>query len=107
MGEAVATCVGVTVAIAVLGREGGVHRKLGPAAADYLQAAPQEWAEQADKGRPISHVGGVAACLSCRPMQVQLRPFNFAEAVARAGLTPTGQPISPKPEVKAPSLATP
>ena len=30
-------------------------------------------------------------------MQVQLRPFNFAEAVARAGLTPTGQPISPKP----------
>jgi flagellar hook-basal body complex protein FliE len=41
-------------------------------------------------------------------MQVQLRPFNFAEAVARAGLTPTGQPIgstvAPKTEVKAPSF---
>ncbi len=37
-------------------------------------------------------------------MQVQLRSFNFAEAVARAGLTPAGQPISPKPDVKAPSF---
>lgn len=37
-------------------------------------------------------------------MQVQLRPFNFAEAVARAGLTAAGQPIAPKPDVKAPSF---
>ena len=27
-------------------------------------------------------------------MNVSLKPFDFAQAVARAGLTPTGQPLS-------------
>jgi flagellar hook-basal body complex protein FliE len=29
-------------------------------------------------------------------MDVKLKPFNFAEAVARAGLTPAGHPIATK-----------
>jgi flagellar hook-basal body complex protein FliE len=30
------------------------------------------------------------------PMNVTLKPFDFAQAAARAGLTPTGQPLAPK-----------
>jgi flagellar hook-basal body complex protein FliE len=29
-------------------------------------------------------------------MNVTLKPFDFAQAAARAGLTPTGQPLAPK-----------
>ena len=32
-------------------------------------------------------------------MNVTLKPFDFAQAVARAGLTPTGQPLGGAPEV--------
>jgi len=37
-------------------------------------------------------------------MNVTLKPFDFAQAVARAGLTPTGQPLKPGHAVEGPGF---
>ena len=50
--------------------------------------------KQPDEARPVRPYAALVAVLRWRRMNVTLKPFDFAQAVARAGLSINGQPLS-------------
>jgi flagellar hook-basal body complex protein FliE len=55
-------------------------------------------------GRPMTTICALPF-RGCVPMNVTLKPFDFAQAAARAGMATNGQPLSRSNEVQGPGFA--
>jgi flagellar hook-basal body complex protein FliE len=69
-----------------------------------------EWAEQGAKRASVRTIAGRPDAYDCTipdgppAMNVTLKPFDFAQAVARAGLSTNGQPLRKTGAVEAPGF---